>query len=296
MKRCCWLLAFVAAFALALLAARLMAGGHERGNARSCKHFGCTTTTTTTSTTTTTTVPTGGSYYVTDTSAACTSKAGCATSLPRSAATCSASIIRSSWEPRADNATANATVGDGSYTWGGDATNSYWSAWVSRVALVAGQFTGTTTEHFSWAGCRWGIDEDLLRAVGVQESDWHTGTVGDNCGVVGEASYGLMQIKNRYCNGALAWGGWPDTVQSTALNTDFYGAYLRTCFDGDFYDGGSWLYGGKTVAQIAATNGWPYVLWGCVGSWFSGDWYSSGATSYINSVKAHLANRDWTRY
>jgi hypothetical protein len=152
------------------------------------------------------------------------------------------------------------------YAWGPDATDPYWSAWAARVALVQGQFTGTTTEHFSWAACRWGIDENTLRAVAVQESDWYTTSTGDVCGPVGEASFGLMQIKNAYCSGLLAWGGFPGTVNSTALNVDFYGAYIRTCYDGDFYDGGSWLYGGQTASQIAAVHGWDYVLWGCIGS------------------------------
>ena len=82
----------------------------------------------------------------------------------------------------------------------------------------------------------------------------------------------------------------------TALNVDLYGARTRSCYDGDFYDGGSWLYGGQTVQQIAAAQGWDYVLWGCVGSWFSGSWYDSGATNYIGLIKNHLANRTWTTY
>jgi hypothetical protein len=38
------------------------------------------------------------------------------------------------------------------------------------------------------------------------------------------------------------------------------------------------------------------VLWGCIGSWFSGGWYDSGAQNYISGVKAHLANRDWEKF
>lgn len=240
--------------------------------------------------------PPTGSYFATDPSTACASRAGCASAYPRSATGCATSIIRNSWEPRPDNATANQTVGDGSYTWGPEATSTYWTGWSGRVAQVQGQFTGTTTEHFSWAACRWGVDEDLLRAVAAQESDWHTGTVGDDCGAESEGSYGLMQIKNRYCSGALAWGGWSDTANSTALNLDFYGAYIRSCYDGLFYDGGTWLYGGQTVGQIAASKGWDYVLWGCVGSWFSGGWYDVAAVDYILKVKTLLAERIWLNY
>ena len=135
-----------------------------------------------------------------------------------------------------------------------------------------------------------------MRAVAVQESDWHESMVGDNCGVTGEASYGMFQIKNAYCSGSSAWGGYPYSATYSALNADFYGAYVRSCLDNAFYYGGSWLYCGQTVAQSVAANGLDYAVWGCVGSWFSGGWYDSGAQSYIAGVKQHLANRDWLRY
>jgi hypothetical protein len=241
-------------------------------------------------------------YFGTDPSRDCVdrSETSCnvANSLPRSAAVCASSIIQSSWEPRPDNNAADHTVGDGSYTWGPAATDPYWAAWAAKVSLVQGQFTGTTTEMFSWAGCRWGIDEDILRAVAVIESTWHESTWGDRCGG-GDAtigSFSVMQIKNKDCDGKLVWGGMPDVVNSTALAVDLYAARLRACYNGDFYDGGSWLYGGQTVRQIAAAHGWPYVLWGCVGSWYSGSWYDSGAQTYIDHVKTALADRTWLGY
>ena len=218
--------------------------------------------------------------------------------LPRAAGTCASAIIHSSWEPRPDNFAANHTVGDGSYVGGPAATDAYWSGWAARVPLVQGQFTGTTTEMFSWAACRWGVDEDILRAVGVIESTWHQSTWGDRCSgndsTIG--SFSIVQIKNKNCDGTLLWGGMPDIQLSTALAVDFYAARLRSCYNGDFYDGGSWLYGGQTVRQIAAAHGWPYVLWGCVGSWYSGSWYDSGAVNYINAVQTALAQRTWLGY
>ena len=241
-------------------------------------------------------------YFGTDPSRDCIDRAeaNCSlpNALPRPASTCASSIIRSTWEPRPDNFAANHTVGDGSYVWGPASTDTYWAAWAARVPLVQGQYTGTTTEMFSWAACRWGIDEDLLRAVGAIESTWHQSTWGDRCGggdpTIG--SFSVVQIKNKTCDGALLWGGMPDTQQSTALAVDFYAARLRACYNGDFYDGGSWLYGGQTVRQIAAAHGWPYVLWGCVGSWFSGNWYDSGAVNYIDNVQTALAQRVWLGY
>jgi hypothetical protein len=242
----------------------------------------------------------GGTYYGTAPSGNAVGRLGPSTptGLPRDAATCAATIIRSSWEPRPDNAAANNTKGDGSHVWGPDATDPYWAAFHANVLLAQGQFTGTTTEIFSWAGCRWGIDENILRAVGVQESHWHQSSWGDRCNGADPTigSFGIIQIKNEYCDGSLSEGGMPDTGNSTALALDFYGAKIRSCYDGDLYAGGGWLYGGKTVGQIAATNGWDYVLWGCVGYWYSGGWYDSGAKSYINSVKGYLANKTWLTF
>jgi hypothetical protein len=241
-------------------------------------------------------------YFGTDPSRDCVdrSETSCnlPSSLPRSASFCASSIIQSSWEPRPDNNSANHTVGDGTYTWGPAATDPYWAGWAAKVPLVQGQFTGTTTEMFSWAGCRWGIDEDLLRAVAVIESTWHESTWGDRCSGTDPTigSFSVMQIKNKKCDGSLLWGGMPDVVNSTALAVDLYAARLRACYNGDFYDGGSWLYGGQTVRQIAAAHGWPYILWGCVGSWYSGAWYDSGAQTYISHVQTALAARTWLGY
>jgi hypothetical protein len=218
-----------------------------------------------------------------------------ASGLPRSDATCAAQVTTDTWEPRPDNYTDNHSVPPGPVPWSDDDVG-YWTKFLAKRALVTGDYTGTTNQIIQWVACKWGLDEDILRAVAVQESDWHMSSTGDECGPAGEASYGLFQIKNEYCDGSGAWGGYPATAAYTALNADFYGAYLRSCLDNDFYDGGSWLYKGQTVAQITAAKGYDYVVWGCVGSWFSGNWYDSGATNYISQVKAHLASKEWLNY
>jgi Bacterial Ig domain/Chitobiase/beta-hexosaminidase C-terminal domain/Transglycosylase SLT domain len=216
--------------------------------------------------------------------------------LPKSDSYCAANVTTSTWEPRTDNYTANHSVPSSLslIPWGSEM--NYWVHWIAKRNLVTGNYKGTTNQIIQWAACKWGMDENLLRAVAVQESDWHESMVGDICGPVGEASYGLFQIKNKYCNGSWAWGGYDYSAKNTAFNGDFYAAYIRSCLDNDFYDGGSWLYGGKTIAQIISTNGFDYVVWGCVGSWFSGRWYDSGAKTYISSVQNHLANKDWLKY
>ena len=218
-----------------------------------------------------------------------------ATGPPGSDASCAARVTQNPVEPRPDNSRANATVPQKPIPWS-DADMGYWKRFLTNRAHVTGNFTGTTNQIIQWAACKWGVNANLLRAVAVVESDWHQRDVGDACGRRGEASYGLFQIKNAYCNGTMAFGGYPAIATSTALNADFYGAYLYSCLHNDFYDGGPWLYRRHTVAQLTATRGRAYVVWGCVGSWFSGRWYDPGAKHYIAQVERALAHRSWHSY
>lgn len=211
-----------------------------------------------------------------------------ATFLPRSDTYCASAVKPNSWEPRPDNDQANHTVASPPYNW---SVENYWTKWRDKRAQVTGNFTGTTTEIIQWAACKWGIDEDTIRADAVVESYWHMSTIGDVCGPTGEGSYGLMQIKNEDCSGTVVHGGYPDTMQSTALNVDWYGTHIRSCYDGDFYDGGNWLYLGQTVDQIAAQHGWDYVFWACIGAHYSGNWQPG--QPYEQTVKQTLKNRTW---
>jgi hypothetical protein len=215
-----------------------------------------------------------------------------------------ASQVRPMSELRSDNTTANNTTPSGTVSWGtGLDSLTLWPADRSRVT---GQYTGTTDDIFQWAACKWGHDEDLLRAVAAQESWWHESEIGDKCGGDGSngvGSYGIMQIKNLNCSGGMDNGGWPDTQNETALNVDFYGAYIRACVDGAFQ---GWLYDGTSVANdissheswndstpITGDPGQDYVLWGCVGNWYSGGWWDSGAQSYISPVQGYFTNKPW---
>ena len=129
-----------------------------------------------------------------------------ATGLPRSDAYCASAVVPNSWEPRPENNRANHTVLSPPYGW---STENTWTAWRDKRARVTGNFTGTTTEIFQWAACKWGIDEDTIRAAAVQESSWRMSMVGDVCGPQGEASYGILQIKNQDCTGTPIQGGYP---------------------------------------------------------------------------------------
>ena len=98
--------------------------------------------------------------------------------------------------------------------------------------LVTGNYKGTTDEILQWVSCKWGIDINLVRADAWTESNWVQSTVGDSCGTAGDASYGILQVKNANCSGQTVHGGYPYTQDDTALDADYWGARLRACFDG----------------------------------------------------------------
>jgi hypothetical protein len=50
---------------------------------------------------------------------------------------------------------------------------------VADFAGVKGDFTGSTDEIMRWAACRYGVDEDVVRAQGMTESNWDQGEPGD---------------------------------------------------------------------------------------------------------------------
>lgn len=203
-------------------------------------------------------------------------------SLP-SESTCAANVRRGSWEPRPENFTANHTVPDAPVPWANTPQQLYWKLWIQKRNRVTGNFTGTTDEIVQWASCKWGIDENTVRAVAANESSWNQSARGDFANGAYH-SFGIMQVRHDSADGSLDNGGFPETLEHTALNVDFFAAQLRSCFEGDFYDGGLWLYGG---IQIKGD------IWGCIGSYYSGNWYDSAARSYITRIQGILATKPW---
>ena len=86
---------------------------------------------------------------------------------------------------------------------------------------VDGNFTGTTDEIIQWAACRWGFDEDTVRAQAVQESFWRQDAVGDFANGIYQ-SHGLLQVKT-----TLHHGTDPLATVSTAFNVDYTLAWRR---------------------------------------------------------------------
>jgi hypothetical protein len=194
---------------------------------------------------------------------------------------CAARVRYSSWEPRPDNNTANHT---NVYAQGYRLTGSYLARY-GYESRVTGNFTGTTDEIIQWAACKWGFDEDTVRAQAVIESHWHQSQLGDCNGNTqpqthGCSSVGILQVKGADIPPTHP-GTWPYADQSTAFNIDYTLAVRRACFEGKE----AWLGNGYHAGDI----------WGCIGRWYSGGWYGQGAVNYINSVQAIYANKDWLK-
>jgi autotransporter family porin len=73
----------------------------------------------------------------------------------------------------------------------------------------------------------------------------------------------------------------------TAFSAEFVYAVIRACFEG-------WT---TYLSEGTPVTGYPRYhagdIWGCLGRWYSGWWYTQGAINYITSVKAHLSNEEW---
>ncbi len=139
---------------------------------------------------------------------------------------------------------------------------------------IDGDYRGTTDDIIQWAAYKWGLDPNLLRAVAAVESWWHMYTVGD-----GGSAYGLFQIDVRYhCCQSLA-------QNDTAFNADYYGAIIRSYYDGS-----------QTWLNTVSGNGEPYrahELWNSIGYWAGGRWDVS--SWYVNQVQSDLSQQVWAQ-
>jgi autotransporter family porin len=219
------------------------------------------TTTTTTTPTTTTVPPPSGRFTTLPVGAALPSGEQCA------------ARVRPAPEIRPENSAANANRGSRANA----NTRTDWSGF----NRVDGAFSGTTDEIIQWAACKWGIDEDIVRAQVIKESYWYQSANGDN----GE-SWGLAQVRVPYHQSAFQYS--VNARTSSAYNLDYTYANWRACYEGVF----TWF----NTVEHNGTYGAGDV-WGCVGSWFSGRWYV-GNDAYLNkagdSVRWHYQNRTWT--
>ena len=78
-------------------------------------------------------------------------------------------------------------------------------------------------------------------------------------------------------------GTFPFTRDSTAAAADYWGASIRGCYEG----WKTWLKNTGTHTYRAGD------LWGCIGSWFSGQWHSPASNAYIAKVQSAERSRTW---
>ena len=181
-------------------------------------------------------------------------------------------VHQSAWEPRRDNGATRYRTPTGAQL------RAFWAqSQMPYAHWVTGHFTGTTDEIIQWAAIKWGFSPDVVRAVAATESWWKMSTVGDN----GD-SFGLFQVRRPYhCQGRVcAW-----FRNDAAFNADYYGAVLRSYYDGVE----TWL----TTVSGNGTRYRSHDLWGSVGAWYSGRWRDPGALQYVAKVRAYLRERVW---
>jgi len=194
---------------------------------------------------------------------------------PRSSKAAAKLVTRNSWEPRPENSRANHRVPSRKLLLNWRRTSD-----MPYKRFVNGRYRGTTDEIIQWASHKWGIDTNTMRAAATVESWWKMNTLGDN----GD-SFGLFQVRRPYhCRGNCAIARW-----YTAFNADYYGAIIRSYYDGI-----------QTWLNTVEGNGRPYRagdLVGSMGAWYSGRWYSTERPiePYVNAIKVRRAEKTWLR-
>lgn len=198
---------------------------------------------------------------------------------------CATRVRRATWEPRPINQNANATnVYSTGYRLVGSELAQFGPGYEDKVT---GNFTGTTDEIIQWAACKWGFDENTVRAQAAVESSWRQTMLGTCLGgnvqteTGGCHSVGLMQVKAANIPPAHP-GTWPYAKISTSFNIDYTLAVRRACFEGKLSLPG--------VGYQAGDE------WGCIGQWNTGAWHNPKSEQYISKVKQALANNAWNFY
>ena len=222
------------------------------------------------------------------------------TTLP-SDSQCASGSSSDTFEPRPVNAVPNSTMPTASdlSTFRSNAGGGEGGAVGSYLIRADGQFTGTTDAILKWASCKWGFDENVTRATAVNETHWRQLELGD---IGNGTSIGILQVKSRdypsTCesvatsqNTALVTNEDCYSYKSTAFAADYKLAQQRACFEGQV----NYLTGRTpTSGYPTYPNGTPdQMMWGCVGWWYSGGWYDSGALNYISQVQGYLAAETW---
>jgi len=221
-------------------------------------------------------------------------------------------VLRKSWEPRPDNARFNRTVPTPDQLKQIQLPRYIDARGRAVLRAVTGDFTGTTDQILQWGAYKWGFDPDLVRANAFNETYWRQNLIGD---IGNGVSLGILQIKSRYHPGTCPQSpNFPSVVDpasthsieqylagepsclsynSTAFAVDYRLAYLRACMNKSV----TYLFNHAPVtghSRYADANG-DELLWGCMGSWWSGYFWDKLSLDYIQRNSGFYAQKPWLK-
>ena len=197
----------------------------------------------------------------------------------------------------------------------------------SQYRRITGDYTGSTDMIMRWVACKYGIDEDVVRGQAWDESWWQQTRTGDrrntrsqciqgNFAALWDTTISLVNGESIACPQCCwtswsawqtkvyyEWMTWPMIKDSTSFAAEFRFANARACINGDwlaYFANRSAFPGHRTyAADVAGYTSDPSpanlntLLWGCVGSHYSGEWYDPGAVKYIADIQADIAHKRW---
>lgn len=183
---------------------------------------------------------------------------------------------------------------------------------------IRGDYTGSTDMILRWAACKYGLDEDVLRAQAWQESYWNQATHGDRRSDPRLCQGGSVNLWNfdgcRHCCwqswsllqtkvAPYEWMTWPAMRSSTAFAADYRAADQRSCMEGAYrsYFAGRRPHDGHIYwVDVSAARAAPtdqtlldVVMRGCIGMHYSGSWYDEGSRGYIGDVWHWMTLKPW---
>jgi hypothetical protein len=197
-----------------------------------------------------------------------------------------------------------------------------------QYARITGDYTGSTDMIMRWAACKYGIDENVVRGQGWEESWWRQSQIGDRRNSRSECVQGnftalwnttipLVDGSTVTCPGCCwtswsawqtkvyyEWKTWPMIKDSTSFAAEYRYATTRACINGDwstyfanghgsFFGHNSYATDISNYARDPSQSNLDILLWGCVASHLSGEWYDPAAVKYIKDIQGNIALRRW---
>lgn len=186
--------------------------------------------------------------------------------------------------------------------------NADWAGVKGGYAYQIKPAVPSTDMIIRWAACKWGIDENALRAQAWEESTWNQGTLGDYgtglsyCSADGGAFTALYQPATNDCYASHSiiqmrlvpngfWTMYPQVINSTGFALDAMGAMLRGCINGDMNE----FFGGSYLAQYESdqVNNLPALYANCQGEHYSGNYGDAAALSYEAALAMWESQQPW---